>query len=375
MMHDTSMKVLFITQFSEIGGTSRLHALQFVPHLEREYGMRIDVRHVYTDDFFRMQMGLTRAGTARKVAGLLAGLIRGMSKKVWFIFIAARYDVVFIQRETLPVALYWLLRVRNPRVVYQLEDAIYEISPFLKQSFFHALLLRYQAHLCRAMMRGAARVIAENEGIAEEARKYNGRVLIISAPIDSERFAPAPQAPDDASGSVTIGWIGSPATAHILKTMDGVWRALARAYGGSVRLKVVGAGRDYAAPEMTLINKDWSFDTEVADLQSFDIGVMPVENAEFQKGRLGGKMIFYMMVGIPFVAGRGSLNEAAAEDGAQGFFAATNEEWVEKLSLLIDDAALRARMGRAGRIRAEKQFSLASKIPVFAGVLKQTAAL
>lgn len=365
------MKVLCITQFSEIGGTSRLHALQFFPHLERDYGMRIRKIYMYSDDFFRVQMDLAGADKRQKFFSLARGLAAGFLKKICIAFLAARYDVVFIQRETFPVLLYRILRMANPRVVYQLEDAIYEISPFLDKSRARRMLLRYQAHLCRRMMRGARVVIAENDGIAREARKHNPRVAVISAPIDSERFRPATHAYQ--VGAITIGWIGSPATTRLIATIDPVFEALGKKYGDRIRLKTVGAARDYTAPRIAMEKKDWSFETEVADLQSFDIGIMPLEDTPFEKGRLGGKMIFYMMTGVPFVASDASLNRGAADDGVHGFFVSTHQQWVEKLSLLIEDAALRSRMGAQGRLRAEERFSLKSKIPLLADALKQAA--
>lgn len=363
------MNVLFITQFSAIGGTSRLHALQFVPHLERDYGMRIRCARVYSDGFFRTQMGLTPAGRVRKMAALAGGLFLGLLKKIAFAFRTARYDVVFIQRETFPGALFAILCAINPRVVYQLEDAIYEMSPFLEKSRLSRAMLRYQAHLCRRMMRGARAVIAENEGIAEEARKHNARVAVISAPIDSERFHPDPAAHD--AGTVVIGWIGTPATTRMLAILDPVFEALGEKYGGRIKLKVVGTARDYTAPSIAVEKKDWDFDHEVEYMQSFDIGVMPVEDTPFEKGRLGGKMIFYMMTGIPFVATDMPLNRGAADDGVHGFFVRTPAEWIEKLSLLIEDPALRSRMGAQGRARAEERFSLRSKIPLLADALMQ----
>lgn len=368
------MKVLFITQFSAIGGTSRLHALQFVPHLERDYGIEMRVISIYSDSFFRIQMKIVAVGRVRKFLNLLGGLVAGLGKKIYIVFLAGHYDVVFIQRETFPASICGLLLLRNPRVVYQLEDAIYEISQFLGKGFFPNIMLRYQAHLCRMMMRRAAWVIAENEGIAEEARKHNPRLTVISAPIDSDRFIPASEPRTDGR-HVTIGWMGSPATVHILKTMDGVWRALGAKYGSRIQLKVVGAGREYAPPGIAFVSKDWRFDEEVGVLQSFDIGVAPHRDSPFERGRLGGKMIFYIMVGIPFVAGAGSLNQAIVQDGVAGFFADSDEEWIEKLSLLIENPELRARMGKTGRQFAEERFSLRSKIPIFAEVLKNTASL
>lgn len=365
------MRVLCITQFSEIGGTSRLHALQFFPHLERDYGMQIRKVFIYSDEFFRIQMDLAGADKRQKLFGLAKGLLQGLLRKILLAFRAARYDVVFIQRETFPVVLFKVLCMMNPHVVYQLEDAIYEISPFLGKSFLYRILLHFQAHLCRRMMQGARVVIAENDGIAEEARKHNPRVVVISAPIDSDRFRPVPHA--YAVGAITIGWIGSPATTRLLATINPVFAALGKKYGGQIKFKAVGASRDYTAPGITMEKKEWSFQQEVTDLQSFDIGIMPLEDTPFERGRLGGKMIFYMMTGIPFVATDASLNRGAADDGVHGFFVATHDEWVEKLSLLIEDVGLRSRMGGQGRLRAEERFSLKSKIPLLADALRQAA--
>ncbi|MEK7067216.1 MAG: glycosyltransferase family 4 protein [Patescibacteria group bacterium] len=365
------MRILFVTQFSEIGGTSRLHALQFIPFLKRDNNMLFRTIFIYPDSFFRVQMGLVKASAMRKFINLFLYLCIGLFKKIYIAFLAAGYDAVFIQRETFPGSIYRLLRVFNPRIVYQLEDPIYEASPFMKRGPIYGLLLRYQTRLCYIMMRKAAWVIAENDSIAQEARKYNGRVSVISAPIDSERFFPLKRTGNPSP--VTIGWIGSPATTYLLKKIDQVFMILCEKYGDRVQLKVVGAAEDYVSSCAHLVKKKWSFDEEVQDLQSFDIGIMPISNVPFHRARLGGKMIFYMMVGIPFVADDAPLNRGAAKDGVHGFFVHTNEEWIHKLSLLIENAELRARFGKEGRKRAEEKFSLQSKIVIFADILKKVA--
>ncbi len=116
--------------------------------------------------------------------------------------------------------------------------------------------------------------------------------------------------------------------------------------------------------------KDWSLDSEIQDLQSFDIGVMPLFNDDMAKGKCAFKIIQYMAVGIPTVASRFGMNKGVIEDGKDGFLVTEISEWIERLSLLINDKGLRENMGRNARQKAEKIYSVQANKDKFIEILR-----
>jgi len=361
------MNVLFLTLFSEIGGSSRIRVFQFLPFL-KQAGIGADVKVIFCDRFFKVQGGFVKINKIIKEIYFLSYLVWSVLKRLYFILSAKKYDVVFIQKDVIPKSIYWLLRKINPRVVFEFDDAIYEINPFLRRNSLNYPILCYQANLFYNMVRKAVWVIAENEYLAEEARKYNKNVSIISAPIDVDVFCPSLETSN--SGIITIGWIGSPSPSYMLKDIESIFVELTKRHQ-NIQLKMVGTPPDFSIAGIKVIKKDWRLDEELADLQSFDIGLMPLDDDPRNRGRLGYKMIQYMSVGIPVVASNMGLNKAVIKDGVNGFLVSSEEEWVEKLSLLIENEDLRRQLGQNGRKMAEESFSLEKLAKVFINAIEE----
>lgn len=361
------MRILIITQFSALGGSSRIQVIQFFPFFT-DAGIAHEHKIVYSDRFYRIQNGIVMTSSLPKKINFFLGMLLGFIKKALYVFSASRYDVVLIQREVFPASWYWLMRKINPRIIYEIEDTIFEINPFWRRGGLYEAALRYQAAMCRNMMRYAAHVIAENEYLAAEARKYNSSISLLTAPIDTERVKPAPK--DAGVVDVVIGWIGSPSTFYLLQALAPALAQVQRRHPHA-KVKLVGVAADAALNGVNCIAKAWREDEEVGDLQSFDIGLMPLDDMPFNRGRLGYKMIQYMAVGVPIVASDVGLNRTVIEDGKSGFLAGAPEEWVEKLSLLIRDPALRAHLGARGRAIAETRFSVATQSRKFIDIIKQ----
>lgn len=367
------MRILVITQFSVLGGSSRIQVIQFFPFFTRA-GISYAHHAVYTDRFFRIQNGLIKKSSLAKKINFAAGMLAGFVKKAGYVFAAGRYDAVLIQREVFPRSWYWLMRKMNPRIIYEIEDTIFEINEFWRRGRLHETALRYQARMCRNMMRYAAEVIAENEYLAAEARKHHSRVSLLTAPINTDIFVPLPSqaARESLRRGTTIGWIGSPGTSYLLKTIAPALAAVCQRHP-DVSVKIVGAASDFVLPGVRTEQCDWDAGRERADLQSFDIGLMPLDDAPFNRGRLGYKMIQYMAVGIPVVASDIGLNKTVIRNGENGFLAGSNEEWNERLLLLITSPDLRRRLGAAGRHMAEERFSLARQAEHLITIIRHCA--
>ena len=363
------MKVLFLTLFSEIGGSSRTRVFQFLPFL-KQAGIKTDVRIIYQDKFFKIQGGFIKTNKAIKEIHFLSYLIWSLFKRMYFILSAQRYDIVFIQKDVFPRSLYWLLRKINPHIVYDFDDAIYETNPFLNRNLLNYWILRYQSRMFQNMVQGATWVIAYTEGLAQEAKKYNKNVSVISAPIDTDFFCPSPRIGHNSYSMITLGWIGSPSSSPSLKSIEPMFAELAKRHP-NVQLKIVGTGPDFSLSGIKVIKKDWLLIDERADIQSFDIGLMPLDNTPRNKSHFGYKIIQYMSVGIPVVASDMGLNKAVIQNGVNGFLVDDLHGWIEKLSLLITDSSLRHVLGENGRKLVEEKFSLKRQANVMIEILKR----
>lgn len=357
-------EVLVLTQFSELGGASRIQALQLIPYLEKE-SIRCRALHFYSDGFYRVQMGTVQSGKLKKSIGFFLGQISAILMEMYCIFVARKYDVIYIQRQVFPRSLYWLLRKMNPKIVYEIEDTIYEINPHLKQSYLHLKALQYQAKLCLNMMQYARWIVAENTYLRDEAIRHNTNVSIMTCPIDTERLKPGQKV---TGKTITLGWIGSPSTTRLLGNLGPVFETLGEKYGSRIRLVTVGAKPDFYIDGMSYIKKPWSLASEVSDMQLFDIGLMPLDDDPFNRGRLGGKMIQYLCVGIPTVADNIGLNASVIDEGSTGFLVNNHQEWVEKISYLVEHEDVRIRMGRAGRQVAEEKYEIVNQAKFLANI-------
>jgi glycosyltransferase involved in cell wall biosynthesis len=220
------------------------------------------------------------------------------------------------------------------------------------------------------MVAESSHVIASNPLCADEARPVNPRITVLCEPIDLARYRELPAKP--VTGELVIGWIGSPSTTSFLHFAREPLQALSQKYPNLV-LRVVGAGDSLDMPGVRVDKRTWSKATEVADLRSFDIGIMPLNTDPFYRAHLGHKMIQYMAVGIPVVASHTDINATVVEDGVNGYLVKDDTEWVARLSELLDDASKRDRLGSAGRALVEQRFALEKQADQLAAVLRSVA--
>ena len=212
----------------------------------------------------------------------------------------------------------------------------------------------------RTICRLAAHVMAGNEYLADYARAVNERVTVIPTTVDTEKYTVEPKADSDPP---IIGWTGSYSTVQHLRTLAGALRRLSERE--RFRLRVIGAegvsldGLEGVEVEVL----PWRSETEVADLRPLDVGIMPLPEDRWSRGKCGMKALQYMGLAIPTVCSPVGVNSDIIRDGENGFLAATEDEWVEKLARLLRSPELRARLGRAGRETIEARYSAAVQAP------------
>jgi glycosyltransferase involved in cell wall biosynthesis len=219
-----------------------------------------------------------------------------------------------------------------------------------------------------AALRSARAVIAQNEYLADFARRSNPRVSVVPTPVDTEARHPRAVRP---AGPLVVGWLGSETTAPYLHLVD---EALARVSDDAdVIVRVVGG--TYSNPRLRRLEvRPFSLEGEQAELETFDIGILPEPDDPWTKGKGGYKALLYMAAGIPVIASRVGVNPDIVADGETGYCVDTTEEWVIALRRLIGDESLRGRLGEAGRARAVERFSVVVVAPRFAAALRDGAA-
>lgn len=358
------IRVLFIAPHPLEGPSTRFRLVQFFDYLSRN-GVECDLRpfftsgearHIYRSGHTVLKMLLTLKATMRR----LSDVVR-----------AGRYDVVYILREAFPFgpgiverALHW----RAGLMVFDFDDAIY-----LPSSAFQNPLDRLRDWTKPAsLVRAADFVLPGSTWLADFARRNGAdpaRMMILPTVVDTSIYCP-PTA-TDRSKEVVIGWIGTPRNTSYLHDMLPVFQRVA-AQCPQVRFVFVGAER-FETGAISVEFRDWSMAREVADLQSFDIGIMPLPSNEFEKGKCGFKLIEYMAVGIATVASPVGANLDIVLNDETGYLADNPEAWVFALTRLVEDIVLRSRMGIAGRLRAQNHYSTDVVAPKMLAAIRATA--
>jgi glycosyltransferase involved in cell wall biosynthesis len=217
------------------------------------------------------------------------------------------------------------------------------------------------------VIRGASAVIAGNEYLARYAREANSNVTLIPTVVDVARYLPCTRKRGH-DGRLVVGWIGSPSSAgYLLERIEALRRFCRNA---SARLVLVGSG-PIELPGVPVEVRSWREDAEVAEIQRFDIGIMPIPDTPWARGKCGFKLIQYMACGVPVVASPVGANVRIVDDGQNGFLAGTDDQWVAALSTLAASSLRRQQFGMAGREKVVRRYSLDVAAPLLAGVLAE----
>jgi glycosyltransferase involved in cell wall biosynthesis len=281
------------------------------------------------------------------------------------------YDLVWIEKELFPFLPAWgerMLRLLKTPYAVDYDDAVFHTYDTHPSALVRRLLVKKIDHV----MQHAALVTAGNYYLVERARSAGAaRVEYLPTVIDLDRYPTPTAAPRDASEPVTIGWIGSPSTVRYLERVASVLRRIAGEM--NVRIVVVGA-KAGALPNGLAEYKEWSEDTEVAQVTRFDIGIMPLEDSPWERGKCGYKLIQYMACGKPVVASPVGINKDIVVHGGNGFLATSQAEWEHYLKVLVSDAGMRREMGSLGRRIVEERYCIQKTAPMLAAWLTQCTA-
>jgi len=312
------MKVLFLIQGFTVAA-SRYRVLQYIPYLESK-GLETTVS-LYP---------------------------RTLKENFQFFSDLPQFDVVFLQRKRFNQPRLGLLRKRAKRIVYDFDDSVMYRNSKAEDPISSSRRRRFIQ-----MIKHSDFVIAGNEFLKTEALQFNPNVEVIPTAIDGERY-PLRSYPVHQE-RVTLGWIGDHGSIHYLEKMRPIFERIGEIYP-HVELKIV-CDTFFDCDRMKVIKKNWSSEEEVHDLQSFDIGLMPLVDDPWSWGKCGLKIIQYQGVGVPVVCTPVGINKDLVRDGINGYWAMTQEEWEKKLFHLIENPDLREKMGREGRKRVLETYT------------------
>jgi glycosyltransferase involved in cell wall biosynthesis len=363
-----TIRVLALSPIPEEGAGCRFRIAQFIPYLE-SVGVDVTLSSLFTPEFFRL---VYKPGHYARKAVRFAAL---SARRLGSLRHLRHFDVVLIYREMFPIGpaiVERLIAARGrPPIVFDFDDAIF-LPNVSDANRLIGVFKRPQK--VEAIIRSSDHVITGNEYLAAYARRFSTAVTMIPTSVDTDRFVPA--AHDSDSGGPRrepiVGWIGSPTTSSYIRSLAPVLR---RVHGRQpFTLRVSGAGEPFDLPGVNVENVPWSLDREVQLFNTCDVGVYPLADDEWSKGKCGFKAIEFMACGVPVVAAAVGVNREIVEDGLNGFLAASEDEWVDKLVRLLRDAPLRRRFAEAGRRTIQQRYSVHVNAPRLAATLRAVAA-
>jgi glycosyltransferase involved in cell wall biosynthesis len=367
--------MLALSPVPEEGAGCRFRIAQYVPALEAA-GIQVTISPFFTREFFEL---VYRKGHHVRKAVLFA---QRALKRLHLLSLRRQFDILYIYREAFPVgpAVIETLLARTPGVaiVYDFDDAVY--LPNTSDANRAIAALKWPGKV-KSIVGRSDGVIAGNEYLAAWARQHSDAVRVIPTCVDTEKFVPRLPAeardPRAKAGGFqpsdpVVGWIGTPTTVPYLLSLQSILQEVARAH--RFVLRVCGAGADVRIPGVKVDNVPWTLDAEVSLFNTCDVGVYPLSDDEWSRGKCGFKAIQFMACGVPVVAAPVGVNREIIHDAANGLLASTPAEWIEKLGRLLSNASLRAGLGAAGRQTIEAQYSLKANAPKMVTAINEAVA-
>lgn len=349
------MKVLFLTLYPPRAASTRYRVHQFLPYL-REAGIECEAWSAMPDAWYPRLTGPRR----RVPAGLYH--VVETPRRLAQIIDTRLYDVVVVQKAILTAYVRGfgrILRSRAKRLVLDIDDAVHLQQPHALGSPWRAMVDPEQV---KELMGAADLVLAGNAWLVDEVARAGGNAEYFPTVVDTDRFLPRTAEP----GAYRVGWIGNPSTSRALATIAKPLERLQNA-----EITVIGADERSAGIHRANY-REWSESDEVEQIQRFSVGVMPLEKSPWDRGKCALKALQYMSCGVPCIATPFGAATEIIQDGVNGMFADTEDQWLEALEHLRTKR-IRDGMAEAARAMVEERYSLKSAAPDLADLLESIA--
>ena len=353
------IRVLGLSLYGPQAASHRVRLSQFQPGLA-EAGIELKIQSLLDDAYLQRSFSGHRPS--------LSGLLAAYGRRIQTLCQTDRFDLAIAYGDLLPFLPGWLERhfLEIP-FIYDCDDAFFLKYRSGRLRLLHPLL----GAKADRLMAAAVAVTAGNEHLAAYASRFNSSVALLPSVVDTDHYCPADVHVDDRLGQpFVVGWIGSPSTAPYLHLLVEPLQQLARER--PVKLVVVG-GPAPAIAGVEVLEQPWSLEKEVPLIKQFDVGVMPLPDTPWTRGKCAYKLIQCMACAIPVIASPVGANVDAVPPGC-GLLADSSQQWLAAFSQLAADPGLRDQMGVAARRWVEERYSLRSALPVLERVVREALA-
>jgi len=284
---------------------------------------------------------------------------------------AGHFDVVVAQRELLnrihPLFEHLVTR-SNRRFVFDFDDLVFTRPRGNGGLAYRVASVAFAENPVGDIVRMSSSVIAGSNYLKAQALKYNSNATLIPTVVDTDIWVP--RRPGRGASIPTIAWTGNPSSSHYLEGVADVLARLSKRH--RFRLLIIGASEATVSAFRDVPNvesRQWGLDTELHDLQEANIGIMPVADDAWAKGKCGLKAIQYMALGLPAVCSPYGANADIITHARDGFLAVTESDWLATLGALLADPQHRAQIGVAARATVIERYSLVANAPLLLNVL------
>ena len=333
------MRLLFLPRYGPQGASSRYRIWQYLGLFERA-GHEVEVRALLDDSYLRELYS-----TGRRPWRWLAS---GYARRLLDALRVGRFDAVICEQEVLPylpdfVDLFY--QRLSARFFLDFDDDAH--SKYAQWPLLRRRIPR--------IMAAAETVVVGNNHLARYAQQFAQRVCVIPTVVDLSCYRDRSNAPP--ASTVRVAWIGTPLTAGLLRGLIPTMKKLQSKHS-TLSFRFIGAGVGFACDGLRVETPPWSEKTETELLLQCDVGIMPLPDTEFTRSKCGLKLIQYMACGLPVVASPVGVNQEIVEDGKNGYLASSDDDWFQRVDLLIRNRELRVSFGKAGRAKVEAGYTL-----------------
>ncbi len=357
------MKLLIFSKYFTKGASSRYRTFQYLPFLE-ENDIEISINSLYTNEY----LNFLYSNGYRNFTHIIISFLKRMFV-LFKLLLLRNFDVVLIEKELFPYfpsIFERLLKLFKINYILDYDDAIfhnYDLHP----NYFIRFLL---SNKIKNIVLRASSVIVGNSYLFNYCVKHNNSVTIIPTVVDTNKFGP--RQINLSKNSFIIGWIGSMSTSKYLIPLIQVFKRLSSEM--EIEFKFIGFDKNLKDLFFTLPIQflDWDESSEIQSLQIFSVGIMPLNDSPWARGKCGFKLIQYMACGIPVVASPVGVNTEIVKDGVNGLLATSDDEWYSSIKRLYDDSILCKKMGKHNINKIKQYYSLNSSKKKYLNTIKSS---
>lgn len=337
------MKILLLSRYASLGASSRVRFLQYLPYF-KEQGVEVIVKPLFSNSY----VDALYSGDSKWTE-----ILKGYFTRLFLLLTVYKYDLLIIEKELfpyMPATAERLLRLIGINYLVDYDDAIFHNYDRHKNPIVRRLL----GNKIDVVMRCSSVVTVGNKYLAERARLAGAqRIEIIPTVVEASRYKVAQKTINQAP---IVGWIGTPKTSIYLQPLLPIFEAIKK----DIPVRFVAVGAHQEDFEGTAVEAwPWTEETEVSLIQQFDIGIMPLRDSHWERGKCGYKLIQYMACAVAVVASPVGVNSEIVELDVNGKFASSLDEWEQALrELLALGSDEIHKLGKAGRKSVEEWYSL-----------------